>query len=549
MQVPVLGQVVRALREGADDPHVAGVVAHVGGGTVPSLAQADELRAAVAVFRASGKPTWCWSETYGEVGPGNVAFLLATAFDEIWLQPSGDVGLTGVVAEALSLREGLDKLGVVPQFGQRHEYKSAADLFMQSHMTEPHRTVLERMTESTTAHVVEEVAAARHLTPVEVRAAIDGAPLAAEVARELRLVDRLGYRDDVYAAIRAEVGGDVSFTFAHRYRRRPSVRQLPARMKRGRPVIAVVTARGPIHLGRSGRSPLAGASIGSDTVGAALRSVADHDDVRAVVLRVDSQGGSYVASDAIRREVGVLRQTGRPVVASMGSVAASGGYYIAMPADVVVANPGTVTGSIGVLAGKLVTRDAVEKLGVRRESVSVGRYAEMLSPLRPFTDEEWARLDDWLDRVYADFVGKAAADRGMGVDDLDEVARGRVWTGRDAAERGLVDELGGLDRAVDVACARAGVARADADVRVLPRPNLLERVRPAENSDHVGAVGTVGTVGTLRAAGAAVGAVGAAGAVGVLGGSGAGELEPRLLTMLGLAPYGVLSLPVRYRFR
>jgi protease-4 len=541
IHVPVLRQVVRALREAAEDPRVLGVVAHIGA-KPPTAAQADEIRAAVADFRASSKPTWCWTEAFGELGPGNVGYHLATAFDEIWLQPTGDVGLTGVVAHAVFVRGALDKLGVQPQLGQRREFKTAADTFMQTGMTDAHREMAERLASSLTEHVVTTTARGRGLTPEEVRALVDEAPLHAETARERRLVDRLGYRDEVYAAIEARLG-EVGYTFAHRYHRKdlPSVRR---RVQRNRPVVAVVQASGPIHLGRSGRSPLAGPSTGSDSVGAALRAVAKDDDVHAVVLRVDSPGGSYAASDAIRREVLRLRETGRPVVASMASVAASGGYFIAMPTDVVVASPGTITGSIGVLAGKLVTRDALERVGVRRESVSVGKYAEMLSTQRQFTDEEWQRLETWLDRVYADFVAKAAADRGTTVEAMEPNARGRVWTGLDAQERGLVDDVGGLDRAVTIAANRAGLDRADVDAKPLPRPNLLERVRPAENSDHVGA-----TAGLVRGLTGLMGGTGAWGAPGRDGGAGLDDLEARLLVGLGLAPYGVLSLPVAWHLR
>lgn len=541
MQVPVLRQVVRALREAAEDPRVLGVVAHIGA-KPPTAAQADEIRAAVADFRASGKPTWCWTEAFGELGPGNVGYHLATVFDEIWLQPTGDVGLTGVVAQAVFVRGALDKLGVQPQLGQRGEFKTAADTFMQTGMTDAHREMAERLASSLTEHVVTTAARGRGLTPQEVRALVDEAPLHAEPARERRLVDRLGYRDEVYAAIEERLG-EVGYTFAHRYHRKdmPAVRR---RVQRNRPVVAVVQASGPIHLGRSGRSPLAGPSTGSDSVGAALRAVAKDDDVHAVVLRIDSPGGSYAASDAIRREVLRLRETGRPVVASMASVAASGGYFIAMPSDVVVANPGTITGSIGVLAGKLVTRDALERVGVRRESVSVGKYAEMLSTQRQFTDEEWQRLETWLDRVYSDFVAKAASDRGTTVEAMEPNARGRVWTGLDAQERGLVDDLGGLDRAVTIAANRAGLDRADVDAKPLPRPNLLERVRPADNSDHVGA-----TASLLRGLTGLTGGTSAWGAPGLDGGAALDDLEAHLLVGLGLTPYGVLSLPVAWHLR
>lgn len=305
------------------------------------------------------------------------------------------------------------------------------------------------------------------------------------------------------------------------------------------PVVAVVHAAGPIGLGRSSASPLsASGSIGSDSLCGVLRAAGRDDDVRAVVLRVDSPGGSYIASDAIRHEVLALRAAGTPVVASMGSVAASGGYYIAMGADRVLAQPGTITGSIGVLAGKQVTAGALDRIGVAVDSVSTGRYADMLSSQRPFTDEEWARLDEWLDRVYADFTAKAAADRQMDVDRLRSLARGRVWTGADAVAHGLVDAVGGLEEAIGEACTLASVERADVALRSLPRPGFIERLMPAENSESPAAAGVAVGVGDLAVAlGPAVRALGLP--AGVLSG---------LAGSVGL-PGGALMLPADWNLR
>ncbi|MPZ95071.1 MAG: signal peptide peptidase SppA [Propionibacteriales bacterium] len=516
---PVLRTVVEALRKASTDDRVVGLVAHVGV-QQPTLSQSEELRAAVADFRRSGKATVCWSESYGEMGPGNVAYHLASAFEQVWLQQSGEVGLIGVVAEAVFVRDALDKLGIDPQIGQRHEYKTAANMFLESSMTEAHREMAERLVESAMDTIVSDVAASRGLEEAAVRAAVDQAPLMATDAVERRLVDQLGYRDEVYADLRARLG-DVELRFVERYGKGLAALagSTPPLARRTKPVVAVIQASGPIHLGRSGRSPLAGPSIGSDSLGAALRAAGADDDVKAVVLRVDSPGGSHLASDAIHREVLTLRRTGRPVVASMASVAGSGGYFIAMPADVVVAGAGTLTGSIGVLAGKQVTRAALSRIGIERDSVAVGANAEMFSSQRPFTAEEWQRMEDSLDRIYADFTGKAAADRDMPVAALREVAKGRVWTGADAADRGLVDELGGLSHAIDVACDRARLRRSAVEVRMVPKHHLLERLRPADNSEHPAAATLVGGPGLL----------------------------PALLSTLGLPPYGVLTMPVTWR--
>jgi protease-4 len=520
MHVPTLRSVVEGLRRAARDEQVAGLVAHLGA-KQPTLAQSNEVRAAVAHFRSAGKTAVAWTETFGEMGPGNIGYHLATAFDEVWLQPSGDVGLVGVTAQAVFLRDSLDKLGVRTQLGQRHEYKTAADTFLRSSMTDANREMVSRLVDSAMETLVADIATGRGLDTGAVLDAVDVGPLSPEEAVSRRLVDRVGYRDEVYAALRTRLGA-VELKYVERYGKGALAQAGASVSRRSKPVVALVHAAGPMHLGRSSSTPISGRSVGSDSVGAALRSMADDDSVKAVVLRVDSPGGSYVASDTIRREVLALRRTGRPVVASMANVAASGGYYVAMPADHVVASAGTITGSIGVLAGKQVIRETLERVGVRRESVTAGRYADMFSTDRPFDDDEWARLEGWLDRIYDDFTSKAAEDRRMPVEQLRAVARGRVWTGADALGHGLIDELGGLERAVEVACERAGLTREDVALRVMPKPTLFERILPPENSESPAAVGVQGE--------------------GI-------ALLDRLLAGTGLAPYGVLSLPVTWRLQ
>ena len=482
--VPVLQALVEALRRAERDREVAGLVAHVGPRPI-TLPQSGELRDAVARFRASGKVSIAWTESFGELDAGNVGYHLASAFEEIWLQPSGGVGLTGVAARAVFVREALDRLGVKPQIGKRHEYKTAADTFLRNEMSEAGREMAHRLAESATETIVADVAASRGLDRAAVRELVDRAPLTAAEALEARLVDRLGYRDEVYAALRSKLG-EVRLLYVERYGRRRERRGTLRRAvtARHRPVVALVRASGPIHLGRASSFPWGGPNVGSDTLGATLRAAGRDSSVKAVVLRVDSPGGSYVASDAIRREVLALRETGRPVIASMATVAGSGGYYVAMPCDAVVAGAATITGSIGVLGGKQVVRDALGRVGVRIDSESVGAHAEMFSSQRPFTDDEWRRLEEWLDQVYEDFTEKAAADRRMPVERLRDVARGRVWTGADALAHGLVDRLGGLEDAIGLACERAGLRREDVDVRALPHVGLLRRLRPPESSER-----------------------------------------------------------------
>jgi protease IV len=517
--VPSLRHLLGTLRRARDDDRVAGLVAHLGG-TGLSLAQTQDLRDAVTAFRASGKHAVIWSESYGELGPGTVPYYLATAFDEVWVQPSGELGVTGVAVEAVFLRDALDKVGVVPQVGKRKEYKTAADTFTEREMTEPAREMAARLAASAYEQIVAGVAAARKLPEERVRELVDTAPFSAAQALEAGLVDRLGYRTDVYDALKERLGATEPKLVERYSRRRPRdlADLVPQRTK---PAVAVVSVNGGIALGRSGGrgGPGGGPGAGSDTVGAALRAAARDEHVQAVVLRVDSPGGSYVASDAIRDEVLRLRGTGRPVIASMGTVAASGGYYVSMPADVIVAQPGTITGSIGVVGGKGVLRDAFGKVGIARQGVAEGRNARMFSTHEEFSPEQWERIEEMLDRIYADFVGKAAQDRGLGFEQVEQIARGRVWTGSDARERGLVDELGGLDRAIDLACARVGAARDDVAVRALPHRSIVDRLKPAESTDDV-------AVRTSLSDG----------------------LTATVYAALGLPPTGVLSMPVAWRF-
>ncbi|MDT9593367.1 S49 family peptidase [Nocardioides zeae] len=541
MQTPTLRSLVRALEKAADDAEVVGLVVHVGD---VGLTASAELHAAVGRFRAAGKRAVAWAETYGEMVGGNAAYHLASAFDEVWLQPTGQVGLVGVSAQATFLRGTLDKLGVQTQLGQRYEYKTAANQLLERGLTDPHREMLSAIVGSLTDTLVADVAAARGRSVDEVRAALEAGPLSATEAVERGLVDRLGYRDDVYTALRSDLeragGGEVTLRYAERYLKPGGplaglVDQLPT--PKGKGVVAVVGAYGPIHLGRNGGSnPFGGPSIGSDSLAAALRSAGRDENVRAVVLRIDSPGGSAVASDAVRNAILQVRAGGTPVVASMGAVAGSGGYFIAMPCDRVLAGAATLTGSIGVLGGKQVLTETLGRIGVESETVRAGRFSDMFSTDRPFDDEEWARFEGWLDDIYLDFTTKAAQDRGMGLEDLQAVARGRVWTGVDAAERGLVDTLGGLSAAVDVAVELAGTTRSDVDVRAWPKPNPFAALNPPESSEAPAAA-------LLTGAGAPAP---------VLLGEGF-ELADRVLGLLveraGLPAYGVLTTPWRIRLR
>ncbi|MBG0832228.1 signal peptide peptidase SppA [Planomonospora sp. ID67723] len=474
-----LSDVLSGLKRARQDSRVKALVVKIGTNPL-GLAMVQELRQAVVRFRAAGKLTVVFSETFGEFGAGTVPYYLASAFERVYLQPSGDVGLTGVSLEQRFVRGALGKLGVEYELGQRHEYKTAANMFTQDRMTDAHRESVTRLAASVTEQIVAGIADGRGLDPAKVRELIDQGPFIGSEAVDAGLVDRLAYRDEVYDETKRAVGEDALLLYVARYHRNGLARKLP---HPGEQVVALVQGSGPIKLGRSGRSPLGGGgAIGSDTICAALRAARRDDHVKAVVFRVDSPGGSYVASDAIWREVVLTREAGKPVIVSMGDLAASGGYFVSMAADVIMAQPGTLTGSIGVFGGKPVIGELLDRIGVTSETVGEGANAAMFSTAHGFSEAQWARVNAWLDRIYDDFVGKAAQGRGLTRERAHELARGRVWTGSDAREGGLVDELGGLEDALALARKRAGLST-DAPVRTYPKLHPLERLRPPESSE------------------------------------------------------------------
>jgi protease IV len=486
---------VAALHRAAEDPRVAGMISRVQLAAAP-VGAVQELREAIAAFSAV-KPSVAWAETY----PGTLSYYLASAFGEVWMQPSGSLGLVGFASNAMFLRDALDKAGIEAQFVARGEYKSAASLFTEGGFTDAHREAVTRMLESLQDQVWEAVAESRNIDAGVLDALADRAPLLRDDAVASGLVDRIGFRDEAYTRIAELIGvEDISeeeaaprlylsrYAGAARSRLAPPVPSILGR--RSKPTIAVVTLEGAIVSGRGGPQflPFGPSSAGGDTIAAALREVAADDSVSAIVLRVDSPGGSATASETIWREVKRARERGKPVVASMGAVAASGGYYVSMDADAIVANPGTITGSIGVMSGKLVVRDLKQRLGVGSDTVRTNANADAWSADEPFTPEQQADREAEADLFYTDFVERVAEGRNLSTEAVDVVARGRIWTGADALERGLVDELGGFRTAVRRAKVLAGLDE-DTEVRLVSYPgsSLLDLVRPRASSQPAAA--------------------------------------------------------------
>lgn len=494
-----LRDTVSAIYRAAEDPRVAGLIARVQLTASPSAA-VQELREAIAAFTAA-KPSLAWAETY----PGTLGYYLASAFGEVWMQPAGSVALIGFASNATFLRDAFDKAGIEAEVVARGEYKSAANRFTEHGFTEAHREAVTRMLESIREQVWQAVAQSRKLDPTVLDALADRAPLLREEAVSSGLVDRVGFRDEAYARIAELVGpqdpsGDdpdedepprlylSRYAGAARPRLIPAAPSVPGR--RPKPTVAVINVDGTIVDGRGGPQflPFGSSTVGSDTIAPALREAAADDSVSAIVVRVNSPGGSVTASETLWREVKRARKRGKPVVASMGAVAASGGYYIAVAADAIVASPATITGSIGVLTGKLVIRDLLGRLRVGSDTVRTNANADAWAIDTPFTPEQRAHREAEADLLYADFVERVADGRNLTRDAVDRVARGRVWTGADALERGLVDELGGFRTALRRAKILAGLDE-DADVRIVTYPggSLLDMLRPRASSQPAAA--------------------------------------------------------------
>jgi protease-4 len=460
--------IVENLRKAKADRRISAVIVRPVGLSSAYWARLQEVRDAILDFKASGKPTVAHLE-YG----GDREYFVATACDRVFLLPTSPLDVSGFASYELFLRGTLDKVGAYPDFLHIGDFKTAPNQFTEKTFTPAHREMAESLNRDLFDQFVQAVAVGRKKTPDQVRQLVDDGPFLAEDAVRAGLVDDVAYDDQVDAKVRpgAKAGARVKDDDYAK------VRAATVGLA-GRSRIAVINAHGVISSGRSGIDPLNGAVVGSDTLVEYIRKARKDRSIKAIVLHVDSPGGSTVASDVIWREL-VQASTGpgaRPLVASMSDLAASGGYYIAMAAPDIVAEPGTLTGSIGIYGGKIVTGGTYGKLGMNIEAVSVGKHAEMNSPVRPYSEEDRAKLDEQLRAFYDQFVEKAAASRHKKPEEIDAIAQGRVWTGRQARDLGLVDALGGLEKAVAIAKERAKIPASEQVDLVIypPRRNLYD---------------------------------------------------------------------------
>jgi protease-4 len=481
---PTVRGIVDALQRAKTDPRVRHLLL-VPQGSGPFWAKTQEIRDAITDFRKSGKKTVAFLE-YG----GDQEYYLATACDRVFLLPTAALDLKGVANYEVFLRGTLDKIDTIPDLLHIGDFKTAVNVFTEKTFTPAHREMTESLNRDSYEQLVQGIATARKKTPADVRALIDQGPFNPEDALTHGLVDDLAYRDEIDNKAGLE---DLSRTESDDYTRSTGLR-----FGRG-DRIAVIYAVGTISSGESGEGP-DGFYTGSDTIVKYIEQAREDSSVKAIIVRIDSPGGSSIASDVIWRELMLARQK-KPLVASMSDLAASGGYYIAMPAHEIVAEPGTLTGSIGIFSGKFVTGGTFKKLGVNIEAVKHGKFADMQSPIRPYSPEERAKVEEQMQHFYDQFVEKVAQARKSTPAKIDAVAQGRVWTGRQAREIGLVDMLGGLTTAIGVARTRAKIP-AGREVELIvypPKKSFLEVLsEPFGRSDESGATDSLAASALMR---------------------------------------------------
>ena len=459
-----LAEVLDSLKKAKADARVRRVLIIPTGLPAAYWAKIQDVRDAIVDFRTSGKPAVAYLE-YG----GQREYYLASACDQIFLMPNSPLDLTGLASYEVFLRGLFDKIGAEPDLHHIGDYKTASNQMTEETFTAAHREMAESLNNDLFEQLVEGIAEGRGKSTAEVEALIDEGPFLPDAARDAGLVDVLAYEDQIEDLV-TDADGEFRRLEGPSYARvRSSSLGLGSAPRMG-----VIYISGTIASGRGGFDPLYGGIAGSEVIVEQIRRARDDSSLRALVVRIDSPGGSTIASDVIWRALALARaeQPDRPIVVSMSDLAASGGYYVAMPAHALVAQPGTLTGSIGIYGGKVTTGGTYEKLGMNIETVSRGRYADMSSPVRRYDEAERKKLEEQLAAFYDQFIEKVAESRQMSKDDVDAIAQGRVWTGRQAHEVGLVDELGGLTTAVAVAKRRAGIAD-DREVELVAYPARL----------------------------------------------------------------------------
>jgi protease-4 len=449
---PTLLQIRNAFKKAAKDDRIRAIVLRCGGLSV-GWGKAQEIRWAIEEFKESGKPV----VAFLQVG-SSLDYLVASAADQVFLTPEGFLDVKGLRAEVSFYKNTLQKLGVTAELFQSGKYKAGVEPWMRTSMSDEFREVLNSVLDEVYGQFLESIGSSRGKSIEELRGILDSGPFSPPQALEAGLVDGLHYEDEFFDALKERLGLEDLNRLRLRQYRSVSLASLGLS---GEHRIALVYAVGSILRGQDDTERFFGANIlSSDSFSRTLREVKDNDDIEAVVVRIDSPGGDAFASDQIWREMNRLSEE-KPLVISFSDAAASGGYYIAMANAPIVAYPGTMTGSIGIFYGKLNLRGLYDKIGISKEILTRGKFAAIDSDYRGYSTEERDKLRQELEVLYRNFVQKVADARKREWDDIHQIAQGRVWMGSQAVANGLVDEIGGLDRAIEMAKEAAGLEPTD----------------------------------------------------------------------------------------
>lgn len=492
---------IAAIEEAKRDPRVKGIFARMREGAF-SPVHVQELRKSLVSFKESGKFAYIYSTSYGDSIGGLGRYYLASVFDELWMQPLGVVSIPGMNVEMPFMRETLDKIGVSPNFFQRKEYKTAYENITNQSMSAPNREMLEALVADFKDVMVADISKDREIPEAQFTLLVNKGLFTADEALSNGLIDHMDYADVLVKRIRKDVTGDeddedLVFQPVKKYAQylleEEKKKQQTKEKGKGKSKsnIALVYAVGAIMPGDpAANSPsilLNEGIAASNVIAPAILEAADDDSIDTILLRIDSPGGSPAASEAILRALQVAKDDGKTIIVSMGTTAASGGYWIAANADQIFASSTTITGSIGVVGGKFVFGDMFDKIGVNWDGVKWGENSEMWSMTEKFDESAAERINNMLDNVYRNFLERVAKGRNMSVEEVGKIAKGRVWSGKSAAEVGLVDQIGGLLDAINyIAQLRGGKDFHDVNIQIFPKPKTaLEQFIALLNGEEI----------------------------------------------------------------
>ncbi|KAF2076485.1 hypothetical protein CYY_002225 [Polysphondylium violaceum] len=490
---------IEGIEKAANDKRIIGLIVKLGGNLKLSFADIQEFRASIQYFKSKGKKSVCYADSFNEFSTGIAHYYIASVFNDVYIAPSGTVNIINPKFNFPFIKKTLDKLGCLPEFFKRKEYKSAANTLTEEQMTEAEKESLKALFADLYAQISGDISKDRSIPLETLHQLFESGPFNSDKALVSKLVDSTLYKDEVYNVTSeklSSISKKLNYLFLNKYN---TLTPALYSKRNKNHTFAYISAEGAIYRGVGKNRLNGGPTIGGESLSLAIRSAALDKNIKAIIIRVNSPGGSYIASDTVHHEIEQAKAKGKKVVVSMGTYAASGGYFISCNADKIVAQPATITGSIGVICGKINVKQMFEKIGVTYDSLlfnenGKGEHSTLFSALDSYTEKEEAEINNFLDFIYQDFTTKVAKGRRLNLPQVEEVARGRVWTGKQAFERGLVDKLGGLHEAIELAKELTNAPQTvTPHIVKYPKENLVSLLassKPPRNSEELDKRGT-----------------------------------------------------------